>query len=216
MQAQPVAVAPEQAAEDHEEYLSFHDYLKRYDSVEGMRTEWNAGKVMKYPVSNNIKHLTAFDFLFFVLRFFLSQRKLGRVIPAAFPMYYANDKPAREPDLMVVLNAHLDRIKDTYLDGVADIAIEIVSPESDGRDRGDKFVEYEAAGVPEYWLIDPLRKDATFYALGAEGRYQRVPLDAAGRLQSPLLPGFAFDPVLLWQDAPPDAMALVELVAGME
>lgn len=215
MQAQPVAVAPAQTAEDHEEYLSFRDYLKRYDSVEGMRTEWNAGKVMKYPVSNNIKHLYIFQYVHLILQLFLSRRKLGQVIPAAFPMYYADDKPAREPDLMVVLNGHLDRIKDTYLDGVADIAIEIVSPESDGRDRGDKFVEYEAAGVPEYWLIDPLRNDVIFYTLGADGRYQRSPLDAAGRLQSPLLQGFALDAALLWQDAPPDAMAVVELVAAM-
>lgn len=215
MQAQPVVVAPESTADTHEEYLSFQDYLKRYDSVEGMRTEWNAGKVMKYPVSNNIKHLYIFQFIHLVLQLFLSRRNLGQVIPAAFPMYYADDKPAREPDLMVILNAHLDRIKETYLEGVADIAIEIISPESDGRDRGDKFVEYEAAGVPEYWLIDPLRHDAMIYLLGEDRRYHRSPLDAQGRLTSPLLPGFVLDPTLLWQDAPPDAMAIVELVKEM-
>jgi hypothetical protein len=41
MQAQPVAVAPESIADAHEEYMSFQDDLKRYDSVEGMRTEWS-------------------------------------------------------------------------------------------------------------------------------------------------------------------------------
>ncbi len=215
MQAQPVAIAPEQTQDAGEEYLSFQEYLKRYDSVEGMRTEWNAGKVMQYPVSNNIKHLYLFQFIHLVLQLFLSRRKLGQVIPAAFPMYYADDKPAREPDLMVILNPHLDRIQETYLDGVADIAIEIISPESDGRDRGAKFVEYEAAGVPEYWLIDPLRQDTIIYALGEDRRYHRVAPDVQGRMVSPLLPGFALDPMLLWQDAPPDAMAIVELVGKM-
>ncbi|MEJ7756097.1 MAG: Uma2 family endonuclease [Nocardioidaceae bacterium] len=53
----------------------------------------------------------------------------------------------------------------TYLDGAADLAIEIISPESIGRDRGEKFVEYEAAGIREYWLIDPERRQAEFYRL---------------------------------------------------
>jgi Uma2 family endonuclease len=214
MQAHPIAVAPEQTAEDHEEYLSFQDYLKRYDSVEGMRTEWNAGKVMKYPVGNNIKHIYVFQYLLLILQIYLGRRKLGQVIPAALPMYYSDDKPAREPDLMVVLSAHLDRIKYSYLEGVADIAIEIVSPESDVRDYIDKLTEYEAAGVAEYWLIDPQRQQAIIHVLEG-GRYRRAPLDAQGWLVSTLLPGFALDPALLWQNTPPDAMALVELVAAM-
>lgn len=36
-------------------------------------------------------------------------------------------------------------IKKNFPDGAADLAIEIISPESVGRDRGEKFVEYEAA-----------------------------------------------------------------------
>ena len=46
---------------------------------------------------------------------------------------------------------HLDRLTDSHLSGPADLAVEIVSPDSLGRDRGDKFAEYGAAGIPEYW-----------------------------------------------------------------
>jgi Uma2 family endonuclease len=53
-----------------------------------------------------------------------------------------------------------------------------------GRDRGDKFVEYEAAGVREYWLIDPDRKQAEFYQLAETGRYQLAALDGEGRFYS--------------------------------
>lgn len=42
----------------------------------------------------------------------------------------------------------------------ADIVGEIVSKESGKRDRGEKFEEYDASGVREYWLIDPRRNDA--------------------------------------------------------
>jgi len=34
-----------------------------------------------------------------------------------------------------------------------------------------KFGDYEAAGIPEYWLIDPERRTAEFYHLVA-GRYE--------------------------------------------
>lgn len=46
-------------------------------------------------------------------------------------------------------------MKETYLDGPADLVVGIVSPDSVGRDRGEKFYEYAQGGVPEYWLIDP-------------------------------------------------------------
>lgn len=54
-----------------------------------------------------------------------------------------------------VASEHLDRLKETYLDGPADLVVGIVSPDSVGRDRGEKFYEYAQGGVPEYWLIDP-------------------------------------------------------------
>ena len=47
--------------------------------------------------------------------------------------------------------------------------VEIASPESRLRDRGEKFAEYEAGSVREYWLIDRERKEADFYRLGERG-----------------------------------------------
>jgi len=37
------------------------------------------------------------------------------------------------------------------------MVVEIVSPDSQSRDRGDKFYEYEEAGVLEYWILDQTR-----------------------------------------------------------
>jgi Uma2 family endonuclease len=39
-----------------------------------------------------------------------------------------------------------DTLKETYLDGPADLVVEIVSPDSVGRDRGDKFYKYAQGG----------------------------------------------------------------------
>ena len=109
-----------------------------------------------------------------------------------------------EPDLIFVANQHFDRVKNTYFDGPTDLVIEITSPESLARDRGDKFVEYEAAGIPEYWLIDPDRNGPEFYQLGTDGRYRPATIGPDGIYVSPALGGFRLQPAWLWADPLPD------------
>jgi len=75
--------------------------------------------------------------------------------------------------------------------------------------------EYEAAGVREYWLFDPLHTEAVIYALGADGHYHPTLTDTQGRLLSTVLPGFALDPTLLWQEEPPTGAELIALVQEM-
>lgn len=101
------------------------------------------------------------------------------------------------------------------MDVIADLVVEVVSPESTHRDRGKKLSEYEAAGVPEYWLIDPIRTEAVIYALGADGRYHPVAFDAQGRLHSVVLPGLYFIPEWLWRETPPENPELITLVQAM-
>lgn len=197
-----------------EDAISFEEYLRKYDSYEGGRTEWLAGKVALYPISNNVQHNDLLRFLATLLSAFLELRSLGQVVLAGVPMKYRDDMPAREPDIMVILNAHLDRVRDTYIDGIADVVVEIVSPESDVRDYADKLTEYETAGVPEYWLIDPQRQQPVVHVLDG-GRYRRAPLDAQGRLVSTVLPGFALAPALLWQQPYPGSITIVRLAEGM-
>ena len=192
------------------EGVTFEDYLKHFD---GQRTEWLAGKVIL--MSNNTRHQVILGVLFNIFSLFFGYSSLGRVLLAGIPMKVGDDKPAREPDLLIVLNDNLERIEETYLDGAADIAVEVVSPESSSRDRGVKFDEYEEAGVQEYWLIDPLRQEASVYVLGEDQRYRRTLTDEGGRLVSSLLPGFVLHPNLIWREEPPQGPEIIELVQAM-
>src|SRR5438105_423494 len=110
-----------------QEKLSFQDYLKAYDSIEGARTEWVAGEVAVYATSNNIRHQRLVLFLASLLDSLLRAKQAGEALLAGIPMYLGDDKPAREPDVLVVLAEHRERLKATYLDGVADVVIEVVS-----------------------------------------------------------------------------------------
>lgn len=206
-----ITKADEQAQPIIAENVPFKAFLVTY---EGQRVEWHAGKVVK-QVTNNTTHNLIQGFLYLLLNFYLEFTVSGKVLLAGIPMYISDDQPAREPDLMVVLNANLERLKAQYLDGPADLVVEIVSPGTGHVDRGAKFEEYERAGVGEYWLIDPLREDVWVYHLGEKGHYQRIEPDANKRLASIVLPGFVLDPAVFWQEELPSGMAIVEMAQAM-
>ncbi len=194
-----------------EENVPFADFLERY---EGQRVEWHAGAVIE-KMSNNTTHNIILLFFAQLLGFYLDMKGLGRVILAGVPMFIRDDQPAREPDLLVVLNEHAERITPQYVNGAADLVVEIISPATGHVDRGEKFTEYEAAGVREYWIIDPQRHEVLLYVSNEAGLYQRQEVTADGKFASIVLPGFSVDPAVLWQEEVPQGMAIVQMVQGM-
>lgn len=178
------------------ENVSFDDFLILYAE---QHAEWLMGKVILI-MPNNTPHQRIQMFLGTLINMFLNVAGLGEILSAGTPMHISDNQPAREPDLMVVLLQNRGRIQERWLEGPADIAVEIVSPESTIRDRGDKFIEYQLGGVKEYWLLDPVHQDADFWTLGPDGSYVPRPRDAQGRISSGVLPGFALDPTILWDD----------------
>jgi Uma2 family endonuclease len=96
----------------------------------------------------------------------------------------------------------------THLKGPADLAVEIVSPDSRGRDRGDKYYEYEQGGVREYWLIDPIRRHAEFYRLGDDGLFQPMAV-TGGVFHSSVLDGLWLRLEWLWEEPPPSLMTVL-------
>lgn len=94
---------------------------------------------------------------------------LGQVLIAPYDMRLDDDS-APQPDVLMVLNAHLDRITDTHLEGPADLVVEVLSPYSHHRDLRRKRALYADHRIPEYWIADPdartltvFRHDGRFY-----------------------------------------------------
>jgi Uma2 family endonuclease len=188
------------------EKISFEEFLDWCD--EDTWAEWVDGEVtMVSPAS--VQHQDIGSFLETVLRIYIEARGLGKLLRAPFVMRVEKVQSAREPDLLFVQNERVHLIKDTYLDGPANMVVEIVSPESIGRDRGDKFVEYESAGVSEYWLIDPLRQSAEFYELAADGRYRLGLIGQDGVYHSKIISGFRLRVDWLWQTPLPPALEIL-------
>lgn len=71
-----------------------------------------------------------------------------------------------------------------------DLVLEVVSASSAGMDRETKRVDYERAGVSEYWIIDPEERSMTFLRL-VDGKYIEVP-PTGDSFVSAAVPGFVF------------------------
>lgn len=189
------------------DYVTFEEYLAQ--SSETHNCEWVDGEIITMPGAS-FQHQSISGFLTTILNIFVAQNDLGKIVYSPFAMKLEAQRRGREPDILFVGKEKTHLIKKTYLDGAADLAIEIVSPESVGRDRGEKFVEYEAAGIAEYWLIDPERRQAEFYRLSENGFYQLVnPIDDV--FASEVLPGFFLRVEWLWRETLPTIDALKEL-----
>jgi Uma2 family endonuclease len=125
------------------------------------------------------------------------------------------DSRPREPDLVFIAAENLGRLTDKRLNGPADLAIEVLSDESVGRDRDDKFYEYQDGGVREYWIIDPRpgKERVDCYWLTPEGRYQAILPDATGRYHARVLPDFWFHPDWLRQEPLPNPLLVLAEIA---
>lgn len=180
--------------------MSFEEYLGAYDAV---RAEWVDGTVEEMSPTSD-RHADISDFLITLLRVLVA-RTGGIVRSSQVAMRIG--RVARVPDLLFLSAAHAGRLTPSHVEGAADLAVEIVSPESRERDRKQKFREYEQAGVTEYWVVDPMQETVELYRLGARGRYEAVaPEGDPPRLASRVVSGFWIEPRWLWSSPMPDPM----------
>jgi Uma2 family endonuclease len=190
------------ASPDHKPHMSFEEFLEW--AGEDTIAEWVDGGVeMASPASELHQNVTGFLYSF--LDLYVTVHKLGTVIVAPFVMKLPAS--GREPDVLYVAKENLARVTETFLDGPADAAFEIVSADSERRDRAEKFYEYREGGVPEYWIVDPGRRRMELYSLDSRRNYIPVGSDASGAYRSMVVPGFWLRAEWLWRSPLPAPLA---------
>jgi Uma2 family endonuclease len=183
--------------------MTYEEFLRWAD--EDTYAEWVNGEVVFLsPVSK--PHQLIAQFLATLIQLLVERRQMGTVLTAPFQMKTGPDLPGREPDLIFISKDHQGRLKLNHLEGPADLVVEVISPDSRARDRGEKFFEYEQGGVREYWLIDPLRRQVEFYSLGEDGIYRLLPLEGGTIFRSRVLEGLWIKTEWLFQDPHPPVL----------
>lgn len=187
--------------------MTYEEFLEWTD--EDTRAEWVDGEVVPMsPVS--IRHQKVGRFLLRILSEFVEIGRLGEIFYESCQMKTGPSLSSRQPDIFFIATANLSRLRENRIEGPADLVIEIVSPESRSRDRGDKYYEYEQGGVPEYWLIDPIRHQAEFYQRGTDSFYRPAFADSDDVYRSAILSGLWIREQWLWQDPTPTLRAVLK------
>lgn len=155
-----------------------HDYLSRYGTTP----------------SPNFFHQITLRNLFRRFDAFVVEHDLGEVLFAPFDVLLEFDGETKtvEPDLLFISNARMGQLRDKKrLYGPPDLVVEILSPSNAHHDLIRKRDLYEAAGVSEYWIVDPKVQRVDVFVQGEDG----FALDqrTEGRVASRILDGLTMD-----------------------
>jgi Uma2 family endonuclease len=149
--------------------------------------EYTDGYIEVLPMPTD-KHQVILEFVFLALRALVIALG-GKVLFAPLRIQVRSGK-YREPDLLMVLDAHDPRRQNEYWLG-ADLVVEIVSPDKPKRDTEEKPTDYAEAGIPEYWIINPLTDTITVLVLQDEAYTVHGVFQRGDRAASKLLDGFS-------------------------
>lgn len=171
---------PPQGHWTERDYYNLPDAMRIVELVRGEL-------VMPPPPSTS--HQRTVGKLAFALQEHVVTHDLGEVLFAPLAVRLGENL-VREPDVLFVSKANLDRVVQRGVEGAPDWVAEVISPDTRTADEVDKLAEYEQAGVGEYWLLDTENRTIRVYAL-REGSYHQVGHFSVGeRAASTVIEGF--------------------------
>ena len=166
--------------------LTVHDYMsipegddKRYELIDGELILAPSPVPQHQIISGN---------LFDILNSFVRSQELGLLMYAPMDVVLS-EHDVFQPDILFISNNRRDIIGDRNIQGAPDLVIEILSPETEDRDRGIKRDQYLRFGVREYWIIDPQERTVEVLRAG-DTQFETVRVYPEGTTAtSPILEG---------------------------
>ncbi|UZQ54516.1 Uma2 family endonuclease [Trichothermofontia sichuanensis B231] len=168
--------------------LTLTDYLALNDDFEGRR-EFVDGEIIEMPTESPQNLLISL----FLLAQFLQLVPIEQLRRMDTELLVASR--VRIPDLMILGPALATVLLASGRSIITEdmpaplLAVEVVSPGKVNEDRDYRFKrsEYAARGIPEYWIIDPMRALVRVLTL-VDGLYESVDYRHNDRIQSSVLP----------------------------
>ncbi len=172
---------PEQGGWDEEAYLWLTNRTNRL-------IEFTDGHIEVLPPPTD-EHQGILAFLIDAVKRHMQPDGVVRFSPLRVRL---RDGKIREPDLLLLLDRHDPRRSNRYWSG-ADLVMEVVSPDKPERDLIEKRRDYAEAGIPEYWIVNPLNRTITVLTLDGDAYREHGVFARGAQATSVLLAGFALD-----------------------
>jgi Uma2 family endonuclease len=165
---------------------------------------------------DNLEHNDINFWLYGIIFDYLEERMILGKLQGSKVAFRLGPMGGPEPDIGYIQPGRLHVLRETYVDGPPDLAVEIVSPDSIERDYEKKRDQYEKSGVGEYWIIDPMKEKMTCLVRSEKGKFKKVKA-VRGKIASRIIPGFWVRPAWFWQvPLPKKKNVLAEILSGKD
>ncbi len=179
---------PEQGHWTYRDYTALDDE-QHYEIVNG---------VLLMPPAPSWSHQEIVGEIFAFLREHVRTHASGGVFTAPIDVELSPEN-VFQPDVVVLLKAHADRLQERHIVGAPDLVVEVASPSTALYDRLVKYDIYAHAGVPEYWIVNPetslvevlILESGHYRSLGRYSGQQTLPSQVVAGLEVPVEKFFA-------------------------
>ncbi len=170
---------PPQGSWTYDDYAALPDDGHRYEIVNGVLVMAPAPTPEHQDI---VLEIAAY------LQMHVKLAGLGRVFPGPIDVELG-PKDVLQPDVVILLNAHLDRVAAKKIIGAPDLIVEIASPTTAALDRLTKYDIYARAGIAEYWIVKPTSRTVEVFVL-ENGKYLSLGVfSGQATLPSRIVPG---------------------------
>ncbi len=170
--------------------MSLEDYFN-YDDDTETRYELEDGELLIMPPESDLNlRIASFLFAYFAQQGIPSYRlRIGTEVVVT-----GTRATVRLPDLMVLTEELAIALQSASRSTVTmdmpppQLVVEVVSPGKKNRDRDYRYKrsQYQARGICEYWIVDPMEQQITVFKL-VEGLYEEAIFQGDEALASPIL-----------------------------
>ncbi len=183
IQAKPIELQwpPPQGRWTYEDYKRLPDDGWRYEVIEGELLMSPAPSTNHQDISANLE---------FAMMNFVREKKLGKILHAPTDVRLGELASPVQPDILFIRQERLNIIKKDWVEGAPDLIVEILSPSNWIDDRRTKYRVYAQAGVREYWIVDPDKRQIELFALRGSDYEILGRFGPGEQAASEILPGF--------------------------
>jgi Uma2 family endonuclease len=164
----------------YEAYYAIPDDGNRYEVIDG---------VLYLMASPETDHQSVANLIATYLTLHVQFQNLGRIMPAPYDVILP-DGTIVQPDISVIFNANQKVLTKKRLEGAPDLVVEVASPSTAGYDRKKKRAVYAKAGVREYWIVRPSKKNVELFVLEQGELVSRGVFKGQTVLPSQIVPNF--------------------------
>ncbi len=149
------------ASDRQEGEYTLEDYYRlpderRVELIDGVFYDMSAPTSIHQLIGGSV-YSTFFNYI---------SRKGGKCLPFIAPIDVqldCDDRTMVQPDVLILCDR--DKLNRRNIYGAPDFILEVLSPSTRRKDMMLKLAKYSRAGVREYWIVDPERKNVLVYDL---------------------------------------------------